>query len=321
MVAHALLGAGVEPGYLIGGALRTTGENADWGDGRLARRRGRRVGPLDARARRRRRGRPEHRARPPRDLRRSLAELHAAFDAVPRRRRARRRRPRPSSRAPATPTSTPQDADLRAGGSRFTWRRPRGRRCRPRRAQRAQRRRRAGGVPRSPGAADLTAAVAALADFAGAGRRFERLGTTPSGAQVVDDYAHHPTEVAATIAAARSLRAAPPRRRLPAAPLSRTQELHREFGAALARRRRRRRARRLPGPRARRGLPRRDRQADRRGRRRPRARPSGLLAADARRGATRPGAAPARRRPRPRAGRRRRRPARPRARRRRPSPS
>ena len=33
MVAHALLGAGAQPGYLIGGALRTTGENADWGAG------------------------------------------------------------------------------------------------------------------------------------------------------------------------------------------------------------------------------------------------------------------------------------------------
>src|SRR3954449_13371901 len=33
MAAHALLGAGAEPGYLIGGALRTTGENADWGAG------------------------------------------------------------------------------------------------------------------------------------------------------------------------------------------------------------------------------------------------------------------------------------------------
>src|SRR5439155_14497560 len=33
MAAHALLGAGMAPGYLIGGALRTTGENADWGPG------------------------------------------------------------------------------------------------------------------------------------------------------------------------------------------------------------------------------------------------------------------------------------------------
>src|SRR3954469_15563940 len=33
MAAHALLGAGLEPGYLIGGELRTTGLNADWGAG------------------------------------------------------------------------------------------------------------------------------------------------------------------------------------------------------------------------------------------------------------------------------------------------
>ena len=46
---------------------------------------------------------------------------------------------------------------------------------------------------------------ATLADFRGAGRRFERLGTTAAGALVVDDYAHHPTEVRATIAAARTL--------------------------------------------------------------------------------------------------------------------
>ncbi len=37
-----------------------------------------------------------------------------------------------------------------------------------------------------------------LASFAGAGRQFERLGETASGALVIDDYAHHPTEVAAT---------------------------------------------------------------------------------------------------------------------------
>ena len=87
---------------------------------------------------------------------------------------------------------------------------------------------------RVAGAADEAAAVAALASFAGAGRRFERLGATPSGAVVVDDYAHHPTEVAATIAAARSLK---PRRLVAVFQphlYSRTQELYREFGAALA---------------------------------------------------------------------------------------
>src|SRR3954463_12288912 len=33
MAAHVLLGAGLEPGYLIGGELRTTGLNAAWGSG------------------------------------------------------------------------------------------------------------------------------------------------------------------------------------------------------------------------------------------------------------------------------------------------
>jgi UDP-N-acetylmuramate--alanine ligase len=42
----------------------------------------------------------------------------------------------------------------------------------------------------------------ALAGFGGVHRRFEHLGTW-RGAAVVDDYAHHPTEVAATLAAAR----------------------------------------------------------------------------------------------------------------------
>jgi UDP-N-acetylmuramate--alanine ligase len=41
-----------------------------------------------------------------------------------------------------------------------------------------------------------------LAGFRGAGRRFEIVGEK-SGVTVVDDYAHHPTEIAATVAAAR----------------------------------------------------------------------------------------------------------------------
>ena len=93
-------------------------------------------------------------------------------------------------------------------------------------------------------AAALTACVVAgaeperlagtLADFTGAGRRFETLGETASGALVIDDYAHHPTEVRAAIHAARTLG----RRRVVAVfqphLFSRTQLLAREFGAALA---------------------------------------------------------------------------------------
>ncbi|MFI5211050.1 MAG: UDP-N-acetylmuramate--L-alanine ligase [Gemmatimonadales bacterium] len=50
--------------------------------------------------------------------------------------------------------------------------------------------------------APLEAALAALAAYGGLGRRFERLGEI-NGVAVVDDYAHHPTELAATLAAAR----------------------------------------------------------------------------------------------------------------------
>jgi UDP-N-acetylmuramate--alanine ligase len=50
--------------------------------------------------------------------------------------------------------------------------------------------------------ADAHRVLAALAEFPGVGRRFERLGEA-GGVSVVDDYAHHPTELAATLAAAR----------------------------------------------------------------------------------------------------------------------
>ena len=50
--------------------------------------------------------------------------------------------------------------------------------------------------------ADVEPAAAALAEFRGVGRRFERLGEH-GGVAVVDDYAHHPSELAATLAAAR----------------------------------------------------------------------------------------------------------------------
>jgi UDP-N-acetylmuramate--alanine ligase len=53
--------------------------------------------------------------------------------------------------------------------------------------------------------ADVQRAIAGLAGFHGAGRRFQLLGETARGARVHDDYAHHPTEVAATLAGARTL--------------------------------------------------------------------------------------------------------------------
>jgi UDP-N-acetylmuramate--alanine ligase len=86
---------------------------------------------------------------------------------------------------------------------------------------------RAAGVP-------LEEAAGALASFRGAKRRFEWRGTTASGAVVVDDYAHHPTEVAATLEAARTTA---PRRLIACFQphlFSRTRHLQREFGRALA---------------------------------------------------------------------------------------
>jgi len=77
-------------------------------------------------------------------------------------------------------------------------------------------------------------AAPALAKFTGAGRRFEPHGRTAGGADVYDDYAHHPTEVRATLEAARTLE---PRRLVAAFQphlYSRTQMLAREFGEALA---------------------------------------------------------------------------------------
>jgi UDP-N-acetylmuramate--alanine ligase len=74
--------------------------------------------------------------------------------------------------------------------------------------------------------------AAALAEFGGAERRFQRLGET-GGVIVVDDYGHHPTEIAAVIAAARAgisrrvLVVFQPHR------YSRTRDLMDDFGPAL----------------------------------------------------------------------------------------
>ena len=48
----------------------------------------------------------------------------------------------------------------------------------------------------------VNAAVTALSDYRGAARRFEWKGEA-GGVTVIDDYAHHPTEIEATLSAAR----------------------------------------------------------------------------------------------------------------------
>lgn len=80
---------------------------------------------------------------------------------------------------------------------------------------------------------DLASAVASLAEFGGTARRFE-LHDTVAGVSVYDDYAHHPTEVDAALAAARTVVGAG---RIIALhqphTYSRTQLMHREFAEVL----------------------------------------------------------------------------------------
>ncbi len=82
--------------------------------------------------------------------------------------------------------------------------------------------------------ADMPLAIAGLADFHGAERRFQRLGEGTGGAVLYEDYAHHPTEIEATLKAARTQ----PHERLVAVfqphLYSRTAQLSRELGQALA---------------------------------------------------------------------------------------
>ncbi len=279
MVAHALLGAGAEPGYLIGGALRTTGENADWGAGEWlvveADESDRSMLALDVDVAVVLNIELDHHA-----TYGSLAELNEVFDAFRAAGPATGRRAGAGARR-ATPSSRPRISSSR-------------------RAARASPGAATTVVLQVPGAHNARNAAAALeairvAGRGGPGRGGRRAGElrgrrpalrAPRGRRraarsIVDDYAHHPTEVAATIAAARSL--AP--RRLVAIfqphLFSRTQELAPRVRRGARARRRRGRARRLPGARAGRGLPGRVGQADRRGRRRRGRRAHGVLAADA----------------------------------------
>ncbi len=82
--------------------------------------------------------------------------------------------------------------------------------------------------------ASFDALVPGLERFTGVERRFQRLGEIGEVA-VIDDYAHHPTEISATLAAARD---AFPRRRIVVAfqphLFTRTRDFAQEFGAALS---------------------------------------------------------------------------------------
>ncbi|HVL95224.1 MAG TPA: Mur ligase domain-containing protein [Solirubrobacteraceae bacterium] len=234
MIVHALRAAGLDPAYLVGGDVRSTGTNAAWGEGPWlvveADESDRSLLKLDPRIAVLTNAELDHHA-----TYASLRDVHETFRAFLARAEQAVIWDRPELLAlrdgPTAAFDVPAP-ELLPGGSRFIL----------------------DGVTVElpiPGAhnalnaaaaltacrlagADLATAAASLKDFAGAGRRFEHLGTSAAGAVVVDDYAHHPSEVAAVIAAARTLE---PRRLVAVFQphlFSRTQAQAREFGAALA---------------------------------------------------------------------------------------
>ncbi|CAB4871008.1 unannotated protein [freshwater metagenome] len=205
MIAHILITCGLDPGYLIGGRLRSTGLGAAWGSGEWlvveADESDRSMLALDVEIAVVTNVELDHHA-----TYGSLGELREVFREFLDGPQAAVLWDRPdllALRAGETVAFDDCGADLGEGTSALVWRGhrvfvPVPGRHNARNAVAALEAARLAGAPEAE-------AVTALASFAGAGRRFEQLGTAARGALVVDDYAHHPTEVAATIAAARSL--------------------------------------------------------------------------------------------------------------------
>ena len=207
----------------------------------------------------------------------SLAELHEAFAALRRPGRAALVLP-----ADERASALARDAGRRRGRRASTPRRPGPPDLEP-------------GGPRPPQpcstpaprwrrsswpALDVGAAAAALADFPRRQAPARAEGRAAAGSLIYDDYAHHPTEVRAALAALRELEPEPPRRRLPAPPLLAHQGVRRGVRRRARRSPTRRRARRLPGPRgAGRRAGRGQRPAGRPGRGRAGGREAGLVAA------------------------------------------
>jgi UDP-N-acetylmuramate--alanine ligase len=223
MLAHALVQLGADPSYLVGGEVRSTGRNADWGGGEWlvveADESDRSMLSLHVEVAVVTNVELDHHATYGGGLA-ELREVYREFLADAREAVLWDREDVVSLRAPGAPRvvfDAPQPPlELLVPG------------------EHNQRNAAAALAALQLAGFDGAGAARALATFPGAGRRFETLGRTPGGVRVVDDYAHHPTEVAATIAAARSL--APGRVVAVFQPhlFSRTAHLHREFGAALA---------------------------------------------------------------------------------------
>jgi UDP-N-acetylmuramate--alanine ligase len=235
MVVQALQGSGLDPAYVLGGELRSTNSNAGWAGGDWI------VVEADESDRSLLKLNPQIAVLTNAELdhhstyasRLELEQTLSAFMA-----RAGERAvvwDRPELLALCSPGAIPYDAPepvLHPGGSRFRWRGLDVELSVPgaHNATNA-----AGALTAATLAgADPVRAVEALRGFRGARRRLELLGQTSAGVAVYDDYAHHPTEVAAALAAGRTLE--PGRLVAVFQPhlYSRTQALWHEFGRALA---------------------------------------------------------------------------------------
>jgi UDP-N-acetylmuramate--alanine ligase len=237
MLVHALRGAGMRPSWLVGGAIGDGLGNAGW---EHAGERGvlvveadesdRSMLSLDAEIAVVTNVELDHHA-----TFASLAEVREAFRALLAGPEWAVIWDRPEllelREGPVAPYDV-HDVELVPGGSQFAWRGQRVTLAVPG-VHNALNATGALEAARLAGA-DEAAAAAALSSFAGAARRFQPLGATAAGARVFDDYAHHPTEVAATLRAARSLQ--PERLVAVFQPhlFSRTARLAHEFGQALA---------------------------------------------------------------------------------------
>ncbi len=237
MVTHVLRRCGLRPAYVIGAVLRDTGLNADWGDGEWI------VIEADESDRSLLNYTPEIAVLTNAELDhhstyRSRLELDETFAAFCARAEVGVVWNRPELLRIATgagrvvPYDAPDPTPTPAG-TRFRWH---GLRV----SLALHGDHNAVNAAGALTAAELAGvrpsdAIEAIASFSGAQRRLELLGERYGGVPIYDDYAHHPTEVAAALAGARELE---PRRLVAVFQphlYSRTRSLAREFGAALAR--------------------------------------------------------------------------------------
>jgi UDP-N-acetylmuramate--alanine ligase len=219
MAAHVLVEAGRDPCYLIGGEVRSTGTNAAWGGGEWL------VVEADESDRSFLKLSPEVAVVTNVELDHhatfaTLGELEEAFEQF-----------RAGARVVIEDVEVP-DVELLPLGSRFSALGTDFELAVPGRhnVQNAL----AAALACREAGVDPADSARALRSFAGAGRRFEPHGDGPAGSQVYDDYAHHPTEVRATLEAARSLGGDRVVAAFQPHLYSRTRALAREFGRALA---------------------------------------------------------------------------------------